>query len=75
MFGTLFSILRLWLGCFGLLLGISWAFGPVPSVPWVWQTDLSTLRILGLAIGSAGLAMTLQEVAYIHSRFMRGTEK
>jgi len=66
---TLFSIVRLWLGCFMLLWGISWGFAPVQVEALVAQ------RAWGLIMASAGLAMSLQETVYIHSRFMRGTEK
>lgn len=64
---TVFSSIRLCLGCFALLLGISWIFGP--------NVDPTSLHISGLIVGAAGLALTLQETAFIHSRFMRGDDK
>ena len=66
---TLFSLARLVAGCFALIYGISWTFMPARIEP-----ETGNLRIYGMIVAALGLAMTLQETAYIHSRFMRSDD-
>lgn len=67
---TLFSLLRLSASCFALLWGIWFSFASLPNEP-----DKATLRVWGLAIAAVGMAVTLQETAFILGRFVRGNDK
>jgi hypothetical protein len=60
---TIYSTLRLAVGCWGLLGGI------------VLTTDPDTQsKVLGTFIGGTGLAVALHETAYVYARFMKAKD-
>ena len=60
---TLYSTLRLAAGCWALLGGIGLMNSP----------DLQ-YQVLGIVVGGMGMAVALQETAFVYARFMQARE-
>ncbi len=63
----LYSYVRLAVGCLGVFFGLAYVVHlPDPAQASLWE------KILGVIIGGVGLAVALNETAYVGARFLAG---